>query len=312
MQTLGVKYLMVFTEAAKAQADTQVDLTLVATSGPWNVYEVAGSAIVEGLSVEPVVVNGRDGDQRERNLELGTSWFQHREEWAAMPADDGPESWQRIDVSVDLSRRIGAKPRDPGRRVDVVQPAEPIEVRQLPEVRVSNIDLGEQDLQFTVDKIGVPVLVKISYFPNWKVDGAQGPYRIAPNLMVVIPTSTKVSMHYDRSSLDFGAYLLTLIGIGALVLFRRRGDVVHRSADPFGVRLDPTPAAACVAAAGVAAAGVAGHGAGDVDEEWVERWPEDGDLAVEPEIPEPAWLDIDEESPDDHKEQPFPPDSVSP
>ena len=322
LQTLGVKYVMVFTEAAKAQADTQLELTLVASSGPWNIYEVAGSEIVEGLGVEPVVVNGRDGDQRERNLELGTSWFQHREEWAAMPADDGPASWQRIDVSVDLTRRIGADVGDPGRRVDVVQPADPIEVRKLPEVRVSNIDLGEQDLKFTVDKIGVPVLVKISYFPNWKVDGAQGPYRIAPNLMVVIPTSTNVSMHYDRSSLDLAAYLLTLIGIGVLVLFRRRGDVQHPSADPFGFRVDPTPTLAATGVGGAGGAGVAvgvetmagseSTGAVEPDDEWIESWPEDGDDPDDREIPEPAWLDGDEASPLSHKEQPSPPGSVSP
>jgi hypothetical protein len=190
-------------------------------------------------------------------------------------------------------------------------------VRKLPEVRVSNIDLGEQDLKFTVDKIGVPVLVKISYFPNWKVDGAQGPYRIAPNLMVVIPTSTNVSMHYDRSSLDLAAYLLTLIGIGVLVFFRRRGDVQHPSADPFGFRIDPTPTAAGVGEAGVAVGietmtGSDGAGAVEADDEWIEAWPEDGDDAEDPEIPEPAWLDGDEASPLGHKEQPSPPGSVSP
>ena len=36
----------------------------------------------------------------------------------------------------------------------------------------------------------MPVVVKTSYFPNWEVQGAEGPYRLAPNLMVVVPTST--------------------------------------------------------------------------------------------------------------------------
>ena len=57
-------------------------------------------------TVQPVVVNHRGGDQRERNLELGTSWFQNQDEWAAMPADDGPDDWQRIDVAVDMSQEV--------------------------------------------------------------------------------------------------------------------------------------------------------------------------------------------------------------
>src|SRR5690606_38415271 len=81
LQTLGVKYVMVFTDAARRQADLQPELTLVRESGPWNVYRVADSDLVVPLAVQPVVVNERDGDPRERNLELGMSWFQHRDEW---------------------------------------------------------------------------------------------------------------------------------------------------------------------------------------------------------------------------------------
>ena len=50
------------------------------------------------------------------------------------------------------------------------------------------------------------MLVKVSYFPNWEVEGAEGPYRIAPNLMVVVPTEQEVHLHYGRS--DVGPALL--------------------------------------------------------------------------------------------------------
>jgi hypothetical protein len=232
LQTLGVKYVMVFTEAAKAQADLQPELTLVSQSGPWNVYTVTDSDLVVPLDVQPVVVNSRSGDPRERNLELGMSWFQNRDEWAAVPADDGPDDWQRIDVAVDPTRDDGLAPGEPGRKVDIVQPVEPIEVVDLPEVAVSNVVLGEQDLRFSVDQIGVPVLVKSSYFPNWNVEGAEGPYRIAPNLMVVVPTATDVHLSYGRSNIDIAAYAMTLLGLALLVVWRLRGDVRHESSTP--------------------------------------------------------------------------------
>jgi hypothetical protein len=216
---------MVFTEAARAQADAQPELTKVRSVGPWNIYTVAGSDIVEPLTMQPVVVNRRDGDQRERNLELGMSWFQHRDEWVAMPADDGPAAWQRIDVLPDVNRRQDD-------RVDIVQPAQPITAVPLEPVSISDVQLGEQDLRFTVDQVGVPVLVKISYFPNWEVSGAEGPYRIAPNMMVVVPTSTDVHLHFGRSGVDLFAYLLTALGIVLLVVWRRIGDVRHRTASP--------------------------------------------------------------------------------
>ena len=233
MQKMGIKYVMVFTEAAKAQADTRGDLELVATSGPWNIYRVGESEVVVPLTVQPVVVGRRGGDQRERNLELGTSWFQNPDEWAAMPADDGPSDWQRIDVQVDLDRQVGTAPMAPGRKVDIVVPVDTIEPVPLPEITVSNYEMGNQDLSFDVSQVGVPVLVKMSYFPNWQVDGADGPYRIAPNFMVVVPTSTHVHLHYETSTSDKFFYLVTLLGVALLVFWRVRGDVEHRTAHPF-------------------------------------------------------------------------------
>ncbi|TPW08521.1 MAG: hypothetical protein FD127_4352, partial [Acidimicrobiaceae bacterium] len=117
-------------------------------------------------------------------------------------------------------------------RIDIVQPTNPIDVVDLAEVTVSGVALGEQDLRFHVDQVGVPVLVRISYFPNWQASGAEGPYRIAPNLMVVIPTAQDVHLTYQRSGLDIGAYVLTLIGIALLFLWRWLGDVRHAAPVP--------------------------------------------------------------------------------
>jgi hypothetical protein len=240
LQALGVRYAMVRTPEAKREAREQPELTLLATSGPWEIYQVADSDIVVPLDVQPVVVEGRGGDQRERHLELGTSWFQHPEDWAALPADDGPDDWQRITVGVDESRQIPdptRPPEDPdtrGKQVDIVVPEQTIEPVPLDPIQVSDVEMGEQDLSFRVDQVGVPVLVKVSYFPNWEVDGAEGPFRVAPNLMVVVPTDNEVRLHYGRSGSELFFYVLTLAGIGLLVFFRLRGDEQFAESDAAG------------------------------------------------------------------------------
>lgn len=233
LQALGVRYAMVRTPEAKAEAASQPELTLTATSGPWEIYEVAGSDIVVPLATQPVVVGERGGDTRERYLELGTSWFQHRDEWAAMPANDGPDSWQRIEVTPDLSRREGEEGQ-PGRRVDIVVPTTPIEPVPLPAVTVSNVDMGQDSIEFDVDQVGVPVLVRVSYFPNWNATGAEGPFRVGPNMMVVVPQDTHVELHYGRSMVDYLTVLLTLIGVGLCVYWRKVGDVRHDDVVPAG------------------------------------------------------------------------------
>ena len=234
LQKMGVKYLMVFTQKAKDQADTRTDLTFLRAAGPWKVYRVQDSDVVVPLTVEPVVVAARGGDQRERHLELGTSYFQHPEEWAALPADSGPSSWQHIQAQVDMTRRVGNAPLEPGRKVDIVVPKETITPRALAQIQISNYVMGDQDLSFDVSAVGVPVLVKVSYFPNWKADGAEGPYRVSPNFMVVVPMSKHVHLHYDASNLDKLAYTITFLGVGLMIFWRfRRGDVRHRTAHPF-------------------------------------------------------------------------------
>ena len=221
MQELGVKYFMGFTPEAIAQASQQEGLTEVARSGPWVVYRVANSDVVTPLATQPVVANISSSNPRERWLEVGTSWFQHPETWTTPIADDGPSEWQRIDVVVDESKREG-EPNSNNRRVDVVNPATALTPVPLEPVVISNVNIGEESVRFSVDKIGVPVLVRVSYFPNWKVEGAKGPYRVAPNMMVVIPTSTDVNMHYGWNMLDYVAYLLSFAGIAWIVVTRRR------------------------------------------------------------------------------------------
>ena len=170
------------------------------------------------LKTQPVVAQ-IDWKNRDRWLELGTSWFQNQSQWAAMPVAEGPKDWQRI-----VLKQVGDKPTDNANLAQVA-PATPITPVTLPAVNVSEIKTGDDFMSFTVDKPNVPVLVKMSYFPNWKVSGAQGPYRVAPNLMVVIPTSTHVRLHYGYTGLDLGSYALTAVGLLGLVLLWRRGRV---------------------------------------------------------------------------------------
>ncbi|MCU1391257.1 MAG: hypothetical protein JWL72_4595, partial [Ilumatobacteraceae bacterium] len=190
LQELGIRYYMAWTDQAVTKADQTPGLTTIKVSGPWHIYQVADSDIVTPLATQPVVVPGR-ADDREKWLELGTSWFQNPTDWAAMPVSDGPSDWQRVNAVVDPTR-VQAN------RVNVVVPDQTIKPVALPAVTVSNVVMGNETVDFDVDKVGVPVLVKVSYFPNWEVTGGQGPWRVAPNLMLVIPTSTHVKMTFGR------------------------------------------------------------------------------------------------------------------
>ena len=75
------------------------------------------------------------------------------------------------------------------------------------------------------------MLVKASYFPNWNVEGAEGPYRVAPNFMVVVPTANQVTLTYGTSWVEYLGYALTLLGLVLLVVLWRKGPVRYAPAD---------------------------------------------------------------------------------
>jgi hypothetical protein len=185
------------------------------------------------------VVTGEDTSNGDGWLGIGTSWFQHRDGWPAMPVNAGPSEWQRVKLG-----RVGEQKTN-NSTLARVAPIGDVKATPLPEVTVSNTRTGDDFISFDVDKIGVPVLVKSSYFPNWKVSGAKGPYRVAPNLMVVVPTSTSVRLHYGFTGLDLFSYVLTALGLIGLVVLWRLGPVSYanrssRRDDDATVDAEPT------------------------------------------------------------------------
>ena len=87
----------------------------------------------------------------------------------------------------------------------------------MPTTQVSDTRQTDSTISFHVSRLGTPVLVKVSYFPNWHASGATGPYRVTPNLMVVVPTSHDVVLRYGASPADRAGEALSAVGLIALL-----------------------------------------------------------------------------------------------
>jgi hypothetical protein len=234
LQLMGVRYYMAFSQDALAQAHADPDLTLVATSKPWEIFEVKNSAEVTPLSNEPAVIkNAPKGGAAW--MDIGVHWFQQDPStWDVPIAADGPSNWQRITVAKDkATEQKQGTATVVGSGIDIQQPL-PVPVRQ---ATVSHIKTSDDRISFDVDKPGSPVLVKASYFPNWQASGAKGPYRVAPNQMVVVPTSKHVSLHYGYTPADRLGYAFTLLGIVAVITLVRLGAMRMPPASDEGEQL---------------------------------------------------------------------------
>jgi hypothetical protein len=252
LQLLGVRYYMAFTPEAEAQAGADPALELVARSGPWptalpdgqvvrrtwDIYLVHGAKEVVSLSADPVVVRGI-GSERAW-LDAVVPWYLQPDRWGVLLAERGPPGWARV--------RAGSTA---------------VPLRPVVPAGVTGVRTSATSVTFDVRHTGSPVLVKVSYFPNWQASGAKGPYRVSPNLMVVVPTSHRVVLHYGYTPVDVLGWLVTAGGMAGAVVLAWRGPL--RAEAPAGsatsgsaTPCEPVPAEL----AGVGAGGPEGPGDG--------------------------------------------------
>jgi hypothetical protein len=238
MQLMGVRYYAAFSTVAKDKAKANPNLELVATvpdldgkppSG-WDIYQVKDSPTVQALQYRPVVATGTRSDPSWKceggpKPVAGTPdeefspwectavpWFSDATALDRPITDDGPASWTRAPA---------AKARS-------------VDKQALPHVDVSSIHTTESSIQFDVSRPGVPVMVKTSWYPNWKAEGADGPWRATPNFMVVVPTSKHVKLTFTTATVDWVGRALTVVGIvglGGLVWW---GIATRRPDEPDG------------------------------------------------------------------------------
>jgi hypothetical protein len=200
LQILGVKYYMAFSPQVITEANADPQLRLVATTKKWptpgvqwRIYLIKHSPMVQPLTHLPNVVS---------NISSQSKWLNANQEWwitksleSVYGASSGPKNWPR-------AKSIATMTTTP----------------PLAKVTITKLKVGLQSVSFHVSRVGVPVLVKISYYPRWHASGATGPYRVSPNLMVVVPTSKNVSLDYTSTpALTLGNVISDLTTLGAFV-----------------------------------------------------------------------------------------------
>jgi hypothetical protein len=221
MGVYGVEYYVSFTREAAEKANGIEGFELLATVAPFNVFRLPDTRLVEVLTHAPAVydvperglfasligsetVTGPDGEPLPSFHDMALDWYEDIENMHRMVTSGGLEEWPRIQ---DLDQR----PDSP------LRPATG---------SVSDIEVESHRISFTTEAVGLPHVVKVSFFPNWRATGAEGPWRATPSLMVVVPTDNEVVIEFVDTWPETIGKVLTVIGLGAVVvatvLWRRR------------------------------------------------------------------------------------------
>jgi hypothetical protein len=234
MDVYGVDYYVSFTPEAAEKALGIDDFELITTTEPFKIFRLPDTQLVEAATHLPAVyevpdgslfgsltgsgsVTGTDGEPLPSFHDMALEWYEDIDEMDRWVVADGPAEWPRIE---SIEER-------PDTEIDV------------PEDPVSNIVVEDHRISFTTEAVGVPHVVKISYFPNWTATGADGPWRAAPSLMVVVPTGNEVVIEFEDTWAESSGQILTIVGgatliIGGFVAWRRSRQTTTQSSESVG------------------------------------------------------------------------------
>ena len=180
---------------------------------------VRSDLVEERINSERIVLR----DQLERESEFLVGWegeavraYQNPAAYPALPAIDGPSDWPRtLEVGIEQDRVLPSETLSLGNAELLTEIDDP--------AVVSNYSTTRDTISFEVDQVGKPVIVRTSFFPNWEVTGAEGPWRVGPNQMVVVPTATQVELSYGSTLVERGSYLISFASLaGIFMVYRRR------------------------------------------------------------------------------------------
>jgi hypothetical protein len=179
------------------QAAAAAGLPEVKRSGRFTIYQVGTGNLVEVPRFRPVLFDHPDWRANALAWYSNPSWLQtplvfaSKDDPAARAAFAGSGKQPLASLPRERLGRPGELAATTSRTGDVVS--------------------------FTTDRVGEPHIVKVSWFPNWRAEGAHGPWLLSPGLMVVVPTQAEVRLVYRDTPIELAGKALTVVGIGVLL-----------------------------------------------------------------------------------------------
>jgi TolA-binding protein len=226
LEMFNVRDLVLRSNAAKAAIRKVPAYRPTHTHGQYELWQLAegNGRYVVPLRFEPVLLPAKDWKR------LSYQWFlrddlidRHLVFADSLPAEERGRFRAAADSLADGLPRI------------------PIETRGC----VVQEEIGNREIRLRTNWIGKPLLVKMTYHPNWHVEGAERIYLASPSFMVIYPNRQEVRLYYGWGWRDRVGALLTVIGLGVLLvnipLPRRRKSLWQLAAERTRIPPDLVP-----------------------------------------------------------------------
>lgn len=195
LRLFNVPYYISVSASATAEAEKTDDLIPLKRFDRWAVWGLDTSGTVVVPAYRPVVADVRVDEWRDTALR----WYRNSPALGVPIVREGagvPDEWTRIPTETVVN-----PPKVP-----------------VPGGVVSDVRVEPETISFHTTAIGQPHWVKVSYFPNWRAEGADGPFLASPAFMVVVPHEEDVRLTYERLPVDRAGIGLSGLAVGICAL----------------------------------------------------------------------------------------------
>ncbi len=191
LKMFNVQHYIARSDKAKAAASAHPEYRLVKTVGEYQIYEIITNEnrYVTVPQYEPVALQTKNW---KRDF---YEWFKNDTNVHLIHSSDG-----RFSLKTDS-------------------------INSIPKIEIDNEcsineKIENQRISFTTDCIGKPHIIKISYFPLWRAEGADKVYLVSPSFMLVYPEQESVTLYYGNTSVNYIGILMTLAGFITIIFFK--------------------------------------------------------------------------------------------
>ena len=196
MEDLGVDYFIAYTSSIKDKANKDENFNFLFSNEVFNVYSI-NTKKVELVGDNLYIFESPDFYERLRNAVLRAGSEQSFFESAYKNFKD--------ELNYKIIENYDESYADPGDKNTTLL--------------ISDLNIQNELITFKTNKPNQLHLIKVSYFPNWKIKNGYGPFRISPSFMAVIPKDEFVEIKFESSNTEKALNLLSILTLfGALLI----------------------------------------------------------------------------------------------
>ena len=207
MEELGVDYFIAYTSSIKDKANESENFNFLFSNEVFNIYSI-NTKKVELVEDSLHIFESPDFYDRLKNAVLRDGSEQSFFEAAYKSFKE--ELNHKIIENYDESLTVRSE-----KNTDLL---------------ISDLNIQNDLITFKTNKPNQLHLIKVSYFPNWKIKNGYGPFRISPSFMAVIPKDEFVEIKFESSKVEKALNLLSILSLfGALLItykYKKRSDNV--------------------------------------------------------------------------------------